>query len=257
MVNPSPSTPRLSELIQIGVDEAQFAVRTIVLARVEKWDPDEQAINAQPLIKRVRIVDGVSVAADYPVINRVPVSFLRWGGFVIRCGLKVGDVVTLLVSDRELERWTAGGSPEDKPEQVGPDPIEPRSGRLHALDDAVAYPGFSPWGKPISGLEDGELVIGREDGSGELRIKTDGSIELGSQSAGKKGVARLDDETTSDTTTDPELWAWVLALHVLVQTPSPPGGPHGGLPAYLTLFANPPQAQKGKITSASSKASTE
>ena len=246
---------QLAGVIRFAIREALFDARTFVPARVEAWAPNEQTIDAQPLIRRVRVVDGERLVDDYPVITRIPVSFLRWGGFVIRCPLKKGDVVTLAVSDRELERWLASD---------GIKTVEPRGRRIHSINDAVAMPGLSPWSDPIPNLADGELVIGLEDGSGEMRIKADGALELGSKDAEKKGVARLDDETTSDSSTDSAFWTMIAAVDTLCRGLAPLTGPLQALgtlgQAYQVAVPpvpGAPTSQTGKITSASGKTSTE
>lgn len=158
-------------LVRLGIQEALFEARTIVPAKVTKWIPEKQAIQCQPLIRRKRIIDEEIVVDDYPELSQVPVSFPRWGGFVIRMPLQEGDIVTLVIADREIERWLAGD---------GASPVTPRGYRTNSLDDAIAYPGLAPWGSPIADLDDGELVIGREDGAGELRIGADGTLTVSS-----------------------------------------------------------------------------
>lgn len=160
----------LDGLIRLGIAEALFDARTLVPAKVTKWIPEKQAIECQPLIRRKRVIDEETIEDDYPVISQVPVSFPRWGGYTIRMPLQVGDIVMLAVADREIERWLAGNSDTTL--------VDPRGPRTHNIDDAVAYPGFARWSNPIPDLDDGELVIGKEDGAGDLRIAADGTVTL-------------------------------------------------------------------------------
>jgi hypothetical protein len=248
--DPTPSTPTLAELLTLSGRIVQQNTRTFLPAKVELWDPSEQAVDVQPLIQQIRIVDGERIATDLPKISRVPVSFIRYGGFVIRCPLQEGDIVGLLVSDRELERWLSL-------ECSSTDIVTPRGRRMHSLDDVVAYPGMSPWGLAIPGLDDGDLVIGREDGEGSVRITNSGEIILGSDSASKKGVARLDDTVKSTPLDDSKFWTWVLAVDTfcrLVGTAVLTGGT-----AYAASVppGQAPTDQTGKIVAASGKVSTE
>jgi hypothetical protein len=244
----------LAGLIRLGIREALFEVRTAVPARVEKWMPDEQTIDAVPLIQRVRVIDGERLVDEYPVITRLPVSFLRWGGFVFRCPLEQGNIVTLLVSDRELERWLASD---------GDATVEPRGRRMHSLNDAIVLPGIAPWSDPISDLDDGDMVLGREDGSGEVRVRADGTIALGGRDAERRGVARLNDETTSDNSTDAQFWAWVTAVDAFIKAAG--AGVFGtagtvlagALSVYQASSPAAPSSQTGQITSASDETETE
>ena len=162
----------LAGLINLGIREALFDSRTAVLAKVEKWYPAEQTIDALPLIKRKREIDEERLVDDYPVVTRVPVSFPRWGGFVIRMPLAAGDIVMLLVSDREIEGWLSSG---------GSQTVEPRGTTARrSLNDAIAIAGISTWSNPAPNLSDGHLVIGREDGAGEFRIDADGNVTIAS-----------------------------------------------------------------------------
>lgn len=246
----------LDGLVRLGISEALFEARTQVLAKVTSWLPGEQAIQCKPLIMRKRVIDEEEIVDDYSILVRVPVSFPRWGGFVIRMPLAVDDVVMLLVSDRELERWLAGTDPTAV--------VEPRGFRVHSIDDACAYPGISPWASPIADLDDGELVIGREDGGGEIRVHADGSISLGSKDGTKKGVVRLDDQTKSDITTDAAFWAWVAAVDVALRALKTAGvGPTTAVQPIGTAYETAvtplgtPTSETGKITSASSVVETE
>lgn len=249
----------LDGIANLGIREALFDARTALPARVEKWSPSDQTIDAKPLIKRVRMIDGERLVDEYPVVTKVPVAFLRWGGFVIRAPLQQGDIVLLLVTDRELERWLDAQRPA---------PAEPRGPRTHAINDAVAIPGIARWSAgddaasgPIADLDDGDLVIGREDGGGSVRIKPDGAIELGSKDGTKKGIARLDDEVTSDSSTDSVFWAKLQAIDVFLKAAGGAAYGQAGtvLAGALTAYeAVPlPSSQKAKVTSASDESSTE
>jgi len=235
-------------------------------AKVEKWEPESQTVDVQPLVDRVDNVDGERVTKPMPVIAKVPVAFHRFGGFTLRMPISVGDIVGLLVSDRELENWLGIAAGASRAQTV-----EPRSGRMHAIDDAVAYPGITPFSQPISDVGDGDLVLGREDGGGSVRIKPNGDIILGSDSATKEGVARLKDQITSSATVlnhpDTAFWQWVLAVHAFimahageVDTNLAVATPTNGAVAQITYAAaaaSPPTQLVGEITTASAKASTE
>lgn len=142
--------------------------RTLIPARVEAWHPDEQTIDAVPLVGRKERHEGQEIVVRPVPMARIPVSFPRFAGFVMRCPIADGDIVCLMASDRCLDEWLSGSGAE----VVTDDP------RAHDLDDCIALPGISPWGKPITSLGDGTLYIGREDGSGGFRVHADGTVDL-------------------------------------------------------------------------------
>lgn len=221
-------------------------------AEVNSFDPDTQTIEAQPLLKTIYLEDNEKKVADMPPISRVPVLFPEGGGFAIRWTLEPGDRVLLQFVDREMESWLAGQGQQ----------VDPFSRRAHSLDDAVALPlAPRPWSDPLPDLGDGDLVAGRRDGSGALRIKPDGKLELGSDGATKRGVARLNDPTLSDATTDAQFWIWAAALDVAVRAviaANPLNDPTGSILSALQSAApSPPTQQVGKINQASTKVSTE
>ena len=263
--DPRSSTPDLADLLDLFGQRLKRQIRTTVIAKVEQFRPGDQSIDAKPLIKVVYTEEGEKVVRDPPLIRRVPVKMLRWGGFTFRCDLSPGDIVELSVSDREILRWLAVGADQSRTQVV-----EPYSGRTHDLNDVCAAPGPSPWSQAISGLGDGCLVIGRENGDGEIKLYDDGSIELGSQAAEKRGVARDRDEVTSTVVEDSSFWQWVLAVDVFIRAQAAAatavgsgggGGPVASLQAAVSTYAgivgSAPSQQKAKITTSSGKVSTE
>ena len=191
----------LTGLVSRSIRSALLGARTCLPGRVLKVYPSKQAIDVQPLIQAVVRVDGEDQERSLPVITMVPVQMPRWAGYVFRMFPAVDDVVTLQVSDRELERWLAGDG----------SPVAPRSGRTHSLDDAIAGPGIAPWAQAAAGLESAELVIGREDGSGQVRIARNGGVFVG-PADGDSAVAREGDEVTIDVSSDASFMAWLGGL---------------------------------------------
>lgn len=194
--------PDLAEVLRAAMREVSANLHVMIPAKVERYDPADGTIDAQPLVK-----DWLTRYGDYcsgPVHTRVPVAFMRWGGFVFRAEPKAGDIVTLLYCDRALDNWVAGEDPTKE--------ADPKRGRRHDLTDPIALIGPSIYGSPAPGLGDGELVLGREDGAGELRVKQDGSVLIGRQSGDHQAVARVTDEAVSDSGSDAGFWKWVAAV---------------------------------------------
>lgn len=198
----------LSDLVSQALRRQILGLRTCLPARVETVRPAEQAVDVQPLIRSVVMVDGREQERPLPKVTRVPVQLPRWGGYVLRMFPVPGDTVTLIVADRELDRWLAGSG----------DPITPRSGRTHSLDDCIATPPISPWGGAIEGLDSDELVLGREDGSGHVRIAANGGVFIG-PAGSDAAAARVGDEVTIDESSDPAFVTWIRALSPLTVAP--------------------------------------
>jgi len=103
--------------------------------------------------------------------------------------------------------------------------------------------------KPEHG--EGEYVLYLPDG-GKIKINAD-EIDLGKDAS--KGVARLDDEVTSDNSTDSIFFGWLIGF-VAVITGTPFAGLQAAMAAYIA--ANPiPATITSKITAASTKVNSE
>lgn len=83
-------------------------------------------------------------------------------------------------------------------------------------------------------------------------------ILFGTAGSATKGVARLNDPTLSDATTDAAFWAWVTAVDAFLRAmalvpPGPVAGPALSVPgaAYTAAVSAPPSKQDGKISGAS------
>lgn len=137
----------VQKLIKEMITEALFETRVCLPGKIEAYNTDTHLASIQPLIKRKPYKRKNSVLL--PTIDRVPVVFPRSGKALIRLPIAVGDIVTLVFSDRDLENWI-GGKGEAK---------DPLSTRIHHLSDAYAIPGGYPEGKPWKAKNPGALEI--------------------------------------------------------------------------------------------------
>jgi len=137
----------VEKLIKVMITEALAETRVCLPAKIEGYNPDTHLASVQPLIKRKPYKRNKSVLL--PIIDRVPVVFPRSGKALIRIPIAVGDIVTLVFSDRDLENWI-GGNGEAK---------DPLSTRIHHLSDAYAIPGGYSEGKPWNAKNPGALEI--------------------------------------------------------------------------------------------------
>lgn len=172
-----PTTLSPEETLRRFTDLQLQGARVCVPARVERWRPDIQAVDCLPLVA-TRLEDGT--VQTPVVVSKIPVAWPRWGGYVFRIPPSEGDLVTLLVSDRDLDEWLSGQG----------QPVEPQDPRAHDLDDAVALPGITTWGNPAPGAGDGDLFLGREDQSTGVRITPGGELRLDAGGAADTPLVR-------------------------------------------------------------------
>lgn len=169
-------SPDLAEVIDSAITSRLLRVNVALPGRVEKWDPATQKADVKPLIQSVEIDrDGNDVVDVLPVIPDVPVMFPRANSFFMSFPVKVGDHVLLIFNSRSIDIWSQGNGPDTNP-------VDPR---MHDLSDAVALPGFYPFGKPLNDVHADNIVIGK-DGGDSIHIKSDagdGTVHLGEENA--------------------------------------------------------------------------
>jgi hypothetical protein len=157
-------------------------LHTAMPCEVRKFDATKQTVDVQPLIKNV-VVDGTGseIVERYPLIRSVPVCWPRCGDFVVVFPLAVGDVVTVVFHEWSIDRYLESGREE-----------APADLERHGLSGAAAYPGGPyPAAATVGETIDG-LIIGN-DGGAVIRIKDDGTIEIGASASTKQPVALADD----------------------------------------------------------------
>lgn len=162
----------LPQLLREAVRSQLVDFHTCLPAQIESYDREKQKANVQPLLKR-KYNDGS--VRNLPIIVGVPVVFPRSKNRHIHFDLEKGDVVTLVFSERSIDKWKAKGG------IVSPDDV-----RRGHLSDAYAIPGgydfpnaFGPVGGQGS-LElanSGHRLVLEQDGT--ILIKNEnGQIEM-------------------------------------------------------------------------------
>jgi hypothetical protein len=208
--------PRTAALWRKVLDTRLQQLHTALPCEVVSFDSTAQTVVCQPLIKSVEIdFDGNEIVESYPRLRDVPISWPRAGGFVIVFPLEAGDIVTVLFHEQDLGTFLETGT-EDRALILD----------RHGLSGAVALPqGPYPYADTVGETVDG-LVAGY-DGGAVLRIKDDGSIELGASAAAKKAVARKDDPVGAAT----DMFTWMTqvasAINGLVPGSVSPTTPSG------------------------------
>jgi len=168
-------TPSLQEqLVEDIPTFTKLGLHTCLPGRVVSFDTDTGKAAIQPEVQSKLNGEFVSL----PQINNVPVMFFRAGGFRITLPVKKDDKILILFTERSIDGWLEDGQNSG-----------PRATHTHNLSDAIAIPGVYPF-SDVPPFDDNDVVVGKEDGSVEVRLTPDGDaiikgkqVLLGSSSA--------------------------------------------------------------------------
>lgn len=173
-------SPSLQEqLVEDIPTLTKLGLHTCLPGRVVSFDTQTGKAAIQPEVKSKLSGEFVSL----PQINNVPIMFFRAGGFRITMPVKQGDKVLILFTERSIDGWLEDGQNSG-----------PRATHTHNLSDAIAIPGVYPF-SDVPPFDSDDTVIGKEDGSVEVRLKPNGeavikgtAIKLGSDAASQPFV---------------------------------------------------------------------
>ncbi len=119
----------LADAIRAGVEARLLDMHTMIPGQVVSYDKDFQTCEVAICIKRS--VNGVE--NQLPTLKGIPVNFSRSASAGTTFILKKGDGVSLVFSERNLDKFKTAGA--------GFIPIDARK---FDLSDAVAFPGLFP-----------------------------------------------------------------------------------------------------------------
>jgi hypothetical protein len=160
-----PRTPTLAQVMREAVEYRLRDLNTAMPAKITMYDSSKQTVDVQPLINSLQLTsEGEDLEETLPVMPDVPVMFPRNGEYFMTFPLKVGDVVLLIFNQRSIDKYTANTSG---------DPVNPEDFRLHDLSDAIALPGFFPFGESIKDIDTSRMALGKDKGG--MQIHIDGS----------------------------------------------------------------------------------
>ncbi len=164
-------SPDLAEVLRIAQDQRQSEIHTHLPGRVESYNLATQKADIKPLLKTNLVnADGNDVIEELPVIPSVPVGFFRTANAFISFPMKKGDLVTLLIIERSIDKYTHGKGVV----------TDPGDTRMHQLIDAVALPCLYPFDLSLADAHADNLVMGF-DGGAQIHVKS-GGIALGAES---------------------------------------------------------------------------
>jgi hypothetical protein len=169
----SSRSPEPEEVLRQAFSYFLGDTHTALPARVEEYYPDEQKIDAKPLIKR-RVVggDGSELLEELPIIPDVPVAFPRNANFFLTFPLAAGDLVLLVFAERSLDKWLASTGEDTDPDEF----------RMHDLSDAVALPGLYPFSSAIKDVDKEGMALGHDKDGMQIHITQD-KVEITSGGA--------------------------------------------------------------------------
>jgi len=223
------SPTRDAELWRKVLDYRLLDVHTAMPGKVVSFDAVAQTVDVQPQIKHV-IAGETSEAVDsYPVLRNVPVIYQRTAKVAMAFPLEAGDIVTLIFNEWAIDAF------REKGEETHPVDLD-----RHDLASAVALPGGPyPAASPVAETIDA-LIVGY-DGGALVKIKSDGSIEIGSSSGAKQYVALGTDTKAEISALRDAVDAIVTAYnaHIHITTATVSAGPPGVI-APTTSSATPP-----------------
>lgn len=118
-------------------------------AVVESWDKSTGRARVRPTC---RLMLGVGIAVEIPVIDNVPVIFPQCAAFRIEFPLTKGDPIWLTFSECSLGEWL---------QSDGKSVVSPEDSSRFSLTDAVAFVGISPQG----GIKSKGSIVVAQDGT--------------------------------------------------------------------------------------------
>lgn len=155
-------TPTLAQVIKDAIEARLVDLHVSLPAKVVSYDPGTQKASVQALIKRT-FVSGESV--ELPVLTDLPVAWPRAGKAWLHLPLKAGDFVQVVFSERSLDEWKPSGTS-----------VAPKEKRKHHLSDGWVVPGGYPFGSPMSGADDKDLLLVHD--KTEFRLTSGGRFSM-------------------------------------------------------------------------------
>lgn len=172
MIERIPEDADLTDVLEVWRRDIFMTLNCHAVARVESFNAEEQLVQAtilypQTFFVHVQAATYRKEIVDYPVLLECPLVVIKGSGFALKIPPQVGDECLILFNDRSIDEWFNSGQK-----------VEPDSGRLHSMSDAIALVGISSKARSLEGFEEGKAVLG--DGRDDIKVGS--GIELSSSS---------------------------------------------------------------------------
>lgn len=177
-------TPSDAEVIADAIDSALIDVHVALPGCVQSYDATTQTATIQLQVKRVLPTDDPNTlfaTEDLPVLENVPVEFLRSKAFAVTMPLSAGDYGLVVFSEMSLDQWRSKGT-NTSPGDIG----------RHTLTGGVFRPGLNPnKDKLVNAAHPTNMVVGLDDDNAQIHVTPAGSILIGADAT--KRAAREGD----------------------------------------------------------------
>lgn len=162
----SQQAPSLPDTFRLALEAHANQLRVALPGKILAYNPRTHKAKVQPLIQYRQ--EGGETRTLAP-ISGVPVIHPRSSAGGVYLPLATGDMVTLLMSDRNLDSWKAGSGQKTLPKTF----------RAHDLADCWAIPGGYPDGKAPKPRYPGSLELWLAPGKGlAISNPTDNLVDL-------------------------------------------------------------------------------
>jgi hypothetical protein len=195
--------------------------RTLVLAEVVQFYRNEDRADVQPLTNLLTRDQG---GIPLEPITRRPVIWPRFGPFVIKGQLEVGDEVVLVCMDRDVSDVVAKGGRQD-----------PRTARRYSMNDSFVLPGWESTPKHTKTPSAPKTLLISENSPNpttwiRLKLEPTGEVVIEGPAikvgaAASAGAARVGDSVASGASLAippaMNMTTWIAAITAAVNTLAP------------------------------------
>lgn len=163
-------TPDMAEVIADAIESALIDVHVALPGAVQSYDVVEQTATIELQVKRTLPKgDGTYATEDLPVLENVPVEFMRSEVFAVTLPLAPGDTGLVVFSEMSIDQWRSKGA-NTSPGDIG----------RHTLSGGVFRPGLAPNSRKLkTAAHATNMVVGLDDDNAQIHITPSGSILIG------------------------------------------------------------------------------
>lgn len=169
-------TTSLVELLREAMESRLRDLFTAAVGSIVKYDPSAQTAQIKLAISLpIKNEIGELQHIEFPILQDVPICFLRAGQYSITFPIVVGDFVLVVFTQLDAGKWRETGR-ESLPQTV----------KLHSIGHGFAIPIVAPRNATLTGATEQALVISGDE------------IRLGASSAGDVDAVALSSKVEQD-----------------------------------------------------------
>lgn len=151
------SAPTRLALKQFGC-ELRVAMPAIVVPNPngDPFDENAQTVSVQPAVMEVIREDAVPTITQLPILDDVPFSIPRAGGWSLTMPIAVGDECLLVFSDMAFDHWWESGGVQKQPDGIL---------YRHDIGDAMAIFGVTSKPRALANYSTSSAQLRSDDGT--------------------------------------------------------------------------------------------